>query len=111
MLILTGIDGTFKQAKNLTVGGAKFPGVYMTLTNQKGKIIHVPIFVASESGKSMIGALVKIYIKCLEHGAKFNVKKYKLVICLDDFKTHKHLPQRMKQDLESIEIAKEQNFL
>ena len=30
MLILTGIDGTFKQAKNLTADGVKLPGVFMT---------------------------------------------------------------------------------
>eukprot|EP01083_Nonionella_stella_P088126 245419_1 len=66
ILFLTNLDGTFKQATALCKGAKTISGVFLTMTNQFGKVIHPPRFVPVENGDAMIEALVEVYKKVLE---------------------------------------------
>ena len=98
MVISINSDGTFKSARNLVVQGKKFHSVLMTNCNQKGYNVHVPVYAPSENGQALIECLKILYEKCILYTQKrkIPIRTVLIVICLDDFKTHKNLPSRVK---------------
>lgn len=102
-ILLMQMDGTFKQATGLTLEDAVYKGVLLTCLNQNGEVITQLNFVPVENGGCMITTTANIYGRVLHLKKLHGIKKFIIIICIDNTTTHKHLPAKILPKLQEIQ--------
>ena len=99
-MLLISLDGTFDAADRLRHANETFKGVYLTLSNQFCEPGVDPILVPVENGEFMIKSLIDVVRRALQCEKVREVTHMHLVLCIDNTRKHKNLPDNFAEALD-----------